>query len=118
MLKEYLLYTFISFFAVYGFIQIVIYTYDFFLDCKRLKNKVIYTVVALKDEEENAEMIARAMLLKTFKNDSGIADNKLIMVDMESEDNTKAILKRMEMEGKGLIVMDKEELIKEIEKNL
>lgn len=118
MFGEFIFYTFVSFFAIYGFVQVVIYIFDFVCDIRTLNDKVIYTVVAVKNEEEKVEGIARAILLKSLKNDSGVADNRIVMLDFDSDDQTKKILKKIENEKKGLTVLSKEEFIKELEKSI
>ena len=118
MLSEFIFYTLVSFFAVYGFVQVVIYIVDFTYDIKTLNDKVIYTVVAVKNEEMRIEQIAKSLLIKSLKNDSGVADNKVVIVDFDSNDRTAEILKLMENDKKGISVMKKEELMEELEKSI
>jgi len=118
MLSEFIFYILVSFFAIYGFVQVVIYIMDFIYDVKVLKDKIIYTVVAVKDEEETVESVAKSLLIKSLKNDSGVADNRVVIIDMGSEDKTVEMLKLMEAEKKGLNVLSKEELYKELEKSI
>lgn len=118
MLSEFIFYTLVSFFAVYGFVQVVIYIVDFTYDIKTLNDKVIYTVVAVKNEEMRIEQIAKSLLIKSLKNDSGVADNKVVIVDFDSSDRTAEILKLMENDKKGISVMKKEELMEELEKSI
>ena len=118
MFWEFVFYTLVSFFAMYGFVQVIIYIFDFVYDIKNLNDKVIYTVVAVKNEEKRAEGIARAILMKSLKNDSGVADNKVVMLDFDSQDDTNIILKKIEQEKKGLTVLNVNEFIKELEKSI
>ena len=118
MLWEFVFYTLISFLSVYGLVELIIYIIDFVYDVKTLKDKVIYTVVAVKDEEERIENIVRTLLVKTLKNGSGVADHRLLVVDMGSEDNTYKMLKMMEEDKNGLISMKYDELLKELEKSI
>ena len=53
-----------------------------------------------------------------MKNDSGVADNKVVIVDFDSSDRTAEILKLMENDKKGISVMKKEELMEELEKSI
>ena len=118
MLSEFIFFTIVSFFSVYGFVQVIIYILDFIYDTRILKDKVIYTVVAVKNEENRVEAIAKAMLLKALKNDSGVADNKVVIVDIGSTDNTPEILKLIEEDKKGILVMDKEMFSDELKNNV
>ena len=66
MFYDFLFYTVVSFFAIYGFIQVVIYVYDFICDIKSLKDKVIYTVVAVKNDKEKTEEISNTRMFCRF----------------------------------------------------
>ena len=94
------------------------YIIDFTYDIKTLNDKVIYTVVAVKNEEESIEGIAKSLLIKSLRNDSGVADNKIVIVDFGSSDSTGEILKLIEAEQKGITVFSKEELLSELEKSI
>ena len=118
MLWEFIFYTVISFLSVYGLVELIIYILDFVYDIKTLKDKIIYTVVAVKNEEERIENIVRTLLVKTLKNGSGVADHRLLVVDMGSEDATYEMLKLMEEDKNGLISVRYDELLKELEKGI
>ena len=111
-------YTIISFFAVYGLVQFIFYVWDFSYDLNILRDKVIYTIVGVKNEEDRIEAIARALMWKALKNDTGIADRRLIILDFDSTDKTKEIAKRIAREDGGIKIMERKELLKDIESNL
>lgn len=111
-------YAFLCFFCVYGFIQMVFYVMDIVYESKPFKNKKIYTVVFVKNEETTIENMAKSLLWKAVKNDTGIADSEITIVDMGSSDRTVEIVKAMQREEKGIRLRTVEELAEHAENEM
>lgn len=118
MLSDFLLGIFLSFFAVYGIVQTVINIFAYVGDWKVLKNKTVYTVVAVKNEEDKVEGIANALLLKAFKDDMGVGDNRVVIVDMGSTDKTKDILELLKTDKRGLNIFTQNDFITDLNKSI
>lgn len=108
-------YAFLCFFCVYGFIQMVFYIMDIVYESKPFQNKKIYTVVFVKNEEKTIENTAKSLLWKAVKNDTGIADREITIIDMGSADKTVEIVKAMERDEKGIRLRTMEEFAKQAE---
>lgn len=108
-------YAFLCFFCVYGFIQMVFYIMDIVYESKPFQNKKIYTVVLVKNEEKTIENTAKSLLWKAVKNDTGIADREITIIDMGSADKTVEIVKAMERDEKGIRLRTMEEFVKHAE---
>lgn len=95
-MKDFIFYTVFWVLAIYGLIEIVkeivrICTYT------NLKSNGIYIVVAVKNEEKRIEGFLRSFLFKIIY---GKEENikKIIVCDLDSIDDTKNILKRLNRE--------------------
>ena len=108
-------YAFLCFFCVYGFIQMVFYIMDIVYESKPFQNKKIYTVVFVKNEEKTIENTAKSLLWKAVKNDTGIADREITIIDMGFADKTVEIVKAMERDEKGIRLRTMEEFVKHAE---
>ncbi len=104
-------YALVCFFCVYGFIQMLFYILDLIFETRQLKNKKIYTVLFVKNEEETIESTVRALLWKAVKNDTGIADREITVIDLGSSDETVTLLKALEQESNAVRLRTVEELI-------
>lgn len=107
-------YFFLSFLSIYGLISVISYIRNLFSDIKVMRGKTVFTVVALKDEEEQVEGIINSLLIKANASDSGVSDQRIIAVDMGSTDGTADIVRRMEREKKGVTLMNINELTENI----
>lgn len=103
--------------ALYGLFEIIkniiyIYTYT------NLRTKGIYLLIAVKDEEENIEYFLRSVLFKIIYGKKEIKN--IIIVDLNSKDNTKKIIERLQKEYEQINLMNwKEcrELLENIKEN-
>ena len=75
-----------------------------------MKDKTVFTVVAVKNEEERVEGIIKSLLLKATAADSGISDTRVVAVDLGSTDKTREIIRKMEADKKGVSLLTLEEL--------
>ena len=108
----------ISFFAICGFVSVGLYLCQLLGDMKVMKGKTVFTVVAVKNEEERIEGIARNLILKSVCSDSGLSDNRIIIVDEGSDDNTAEIAQRLEKDGKGVQLLTPDMLTKSISESV
>lgn len=103
--------------ALYGLFEIIkniiyICTYT------RLNTKGIYLLVAVKNQEENIECFLRNILFRIIYGKEEVKD--VIVVDLNSQDNTKKIVEKLETEYEQLKLLNwKEcrELLENIKEN-
>lgn len=100
--------------ALYGLFEIIksiiyICTYT------KLNSKGIYLLVAVKDQESNIECFLRTLLFKIIYEKEEI-DN-VIVVDLNSKDNTKKIVENLEKEYDNLSLINLKEC-KELLENI
>lgn len=100
--------------ALYGLFEIIksiiyICTYT------KLNSKGIYLLVAVKDQESNIECFLRTLLFKIIYGKEEI-DN-VIVVDLNSKDNTKKIVENLEKEYDNLSLINLKEC-KELLENI
>ncbi len=95
-------YALVCFFCVYGFLQMVFYILDLILETRQLKHKKIYTVVFVKNEEDTIESTVRALLWKAVRNDTGVADSEITVIDLGSSDETVTLVKALERESSAV----------------
>lgn len=118
MAEMIIFYSFISFLSVYGLVSVVLYIRNLFSDIKTMNGKTVFTVIAVKNEEEKVEGMINALLLKAMAGDSGISDSRVIAVDLGSTDKTADIVRKMEAEKKGVSLMSLKELSENIENSV
>lgn len=102
--------------ALYGLFEIVkniiyISTYT------KFQSDGMYLIVAVKNQEEKIEGFLRSILFKVLYGKEEYFRN-ILVVDLKSKDNTKEILKRLEMEYDNIKVLnwkDCKEMIDNIE---
>ena len=116
MFEDFLIGIFLSFFAIYGLVQTIINIFSYIGERKVFKNKTVYTIVTVKNEEEKVEGIAHALLIKYLKEDNGAYNNKICIVDLDSEDKTKEILEIVKRDKPQLYVYNKNDFLNEISK--
>ena len=90
--------------ALYGLFEIVkniiyISTYT------KFQSDGMYLIVAVKNQEEKIEGFLRSILLKIIYGKEESFRN-ILVVDLKSKDNTKEILKRLEMEYDNIKVLN------------
>lgn len=103
--------------ALYGLLEIIkniiyICTYT------NLKTKGIYLLVAVKNQEENIEYFLRNILFKIIYGKEEVKN--ITIVDLNSKDNTRKIVEKLEKEYEQISVLNwKEcsELMENIEKS-
>ena len=86
----------LAFYGLYEIIKniICIYTYT------KLRSKGIHFIVAVKNEENNIEYYLRRLLFKIiYENET--AEN-IFVIDLNSKDNTKKIIEKLEKEYDNL----------------
>lgn len=94
---EFLCYSLVWIFAIYGFIEILKVIYFTFVKCPNLENSKIHIIIEVQNCENSIETFIRTFFGKML--DSTRAENSnVVVVDMNSTDNTKTILKRLEKE--------------------
>ncbi len=107
----------VCFFSVYGLVMTIIGIWSYIGDKHILKDKTVYTVMTVKNEESSIESTVNCLLLKVLKDDNGAYRNKVAVVDLGSEDGTLNILKTMQKDKQPLYVYDIESFLKELIKN-
>lgn len=90
--------------ALYGLFEIVkniiyISTYT------KFQSDGMYLIVAVKNQEEKIEGFLRSILFKIIYGKEEYFRN-ILVVDLKSKDNTKEILKRLEMEYDNIKVLN------------
>lgn len=90
--------------ALYGLFEIVkniiyISTYT------KFQSDGMYLIVAVKNQEEKIEGFLRSILFKVLYGKEEYFRN-ILVVDLKSKDNTKEILKRLEMEYDNIKVLN------------
>ena len=80
--------------ALYGLIEIIKTIY-YICTYEKIDNNGMTLVVAVKNQEKNIEGFCRSLLFRYL---SGKKDyiNKIIVTDLNSSDNTKEIVKKLE----------------------
>ncbi|MBO5409243.1 MAG: hypothetical protein J6A61_07610 [Clostridia bacterium] len=113
---ELLLYALVTFFSAYGIFSFLFFLKDFSMERKYLKGKCLYTLVFVKDEACNAELMTDALLFQLFKNDTGLCERKIVLVDTGSSDSTYETLETLFRNEKSVIVTKEDENWKKLKK--
>ena len=111
-----ILYSVLTFFSIYGFLSCIFFFIDFFYEMKYLKNKDIYIFIKVKNEACKIEGMLRGLMFKVFKNDVGITNQKIIVLDSGSVDGTFSLLEKLSENENSILVFKKEEMASFIEK--
>lgn len=105
---NYIFYCILWTFALYGFIDLM-----WILWCRRIHKRIetsgIYVIVAVKNQEQRIELFLRSFLHKFIFDREQCIDN-LMVVDLSSEDNTKAIVEKMSEDHDEIKVVEWEAL--------
>ncbi|MBQ7792343.1 MAG: hypothetical protein IJ367_02480, partial [Clostridia bacterium] len=104
-----------TFFSAYGIFSFLFFLSDFFSEKKHLKGKCLYSLVFVKDEACHVEDMVKALLFKDFKNDTGLCDRKIIVVDRGSRDATYDTLCHLFQNETDVLICKQEELVKKLE---
>lgn len=113
---ELLVYGCLTFFSAYGIFSLLFFLKDCYLERKYLRGKCLCSVLPVAEDVCRAENMVKALLFKTFKNDTGLCDRKLIVVNTDHCEATyQALCKLFEAEGDVLVVKP-EEFVKKLEK--
>ena len=101
---EFIFHTIFWTLALYGLFEIIkniIYLYT----CTNLKSNGIYIVIAVKNQEDKIEGFLRSIIFKILYGKEEYFRN-ILVVDLKSKDNTKEILKRLEIEYDNIKVLN------------
>lgn len=113
---ELIFYGLLTFFSAYGVFSFFYFLSDFLSEKKHLKNKCLYSVLFVKDEACKAEEMVKSLLFKVFKNDTGLCERKIIVVDQGSSDATYDTLSAIFEKERNVLVFRREELPQKLEK--
>lgn len=94
---EFLCYSLVWIFAIYGFIEILKVIYFTFIKVPSIKDSKIHILIGVKNCEDSIESFIRTFFFKIL-NYKDLDNKNIAIVDMESEDNTKNILKKLKEE--------------------
>ena len=94
-------------FAIYGFIEIV-KTIKYSITYAKFKNDKMYFILAMKNQENKVEGIVRSILFRILYGKEETIKN-LIIVDLNSIDNTFEIATKLEKEYDNIKVVKWEE---------
>ena len=95
----------LTFFSAYGIFCFFYFLSDFFSERKYLRGKCLYSLLFVKDEACRAEDMVKALLFKVFKNDTGLCERKVVVVDMGSSDSTYETLETIFQKEKNVVVI-------------
>lgn len=116
MFSDFIVGVVLSFFAIYGFVQTIINIFSYIGERKVFKNKTVYTVVTVKNEEDKVEGIVNSLLFKFLKNDNGAYNSKIAVIDLGSDDKTFEILEMIRRDKPNIDIYTKNDFMREIEK--
>lgn len=94
---EFLCYSLVWIFAIYGFIEILKVVYFTFIKVPNIEKGKIHILIGVKDCENYIEPFIRTFFFKIL-NYKELENKNIAIVDMASKDNTKNILKKLEEE--------------------
>jgi uncharacterized C2H2 Zn-finger protein len=117
-MEDFILNTIIWTFALYGLFEII-KNIIYICSCTKLKTNGIYIVIAVKNQEQKIEGFVRSILFRIFYGKEDYIKN-IFVADLDSKDDTKQILNRMQKEYDILKVMDWKrckEIIENIKEN-
>ena len=85
----------ITFFAVYGFVQLCKELFIYFFGIYRNKTDDIAVVIKVKNSEETIEATVRTVIWKSLSLSYGEHIPDILIVDMGSEDHTAEIVEKL-----------------------
>ncbi|HOV25197.1 MAG TPA: hypothetical protein PK566_02385 [Pseudobacteroides sp.] len=104
LIPEILLYLF----AFYGIVSLIASITESINRGKKFKNPGVKQVILLKDQQDTAEGIIKAMLSEKVSK-AIVSDGKLYIVDMGSHDETLHILKRLKRKYENIEIFNVDE---------
>ena len=113
-MSDIIFYALSVFFMGFGMISFAMYIIDFFYETKYLKDKKLYTFFFTKNEVCTVENVARAVIFKINKANSGVCDHEIFAVDDNSDDGTYTILKKMSENEKKFKIVENSDDIKKV----
>lgn len=90
--------------AIYGLIEIIKNVY-YICSCTNLKTNGIYLIVACKNQENNIEAYMRSVFFRLIYGKEEYV-KEIIVTDLNSEDNTLEILKKLQTEYKYMKIIN------------
>lgn len=92
---EFICYSLVWIFAIYGFIEILkILYYTFIMKMPKISNTGIHIIIETKNCENQIESFIRTFFFRITENKI-LDSNRVVVIDMNSTDNTKSILKKL-----------------------
>lgn len=112
---ELFFYGLVTFFSAYGVFSFFFFLSDFISEKKYLKDKCLYSVLFVKDEACRIEQMVKTLIFKVFKNDTGLCDRKVIVVDQGSLDATYQTLSALFKDERNVLVFKREDFLEKLE---
>ena len=97
IMLEFLCYSLVWIFAIYGFIEILKVIYFSFIKVQNIENDKIHILIGVRDCENYIESFIRTFFFKIL-NYKDFEKKNIVIVDMSSKDKTKEILKKLKEE--------------------
>lgn len=94
---EFLCYSLVWIFAIYGLIEVLKVIYFSFVKVPNIDNDKIHILIGVKNCENYIEPFIRTFFFKIL-NYKDFANKNIVIVDLSSKDNTKKILKKLKEE--------------------
>ena len=91
-------------FAIYGLIELIKNIY-YICSCTNLRTDGIYLIVACKNQENNIEAYMRSIFFRLVYGKEEYIKN-IIVTDLNSNDNTMEILKKLQKEYKQMKIIN------------
>lgn len=113
---ELLLYAFLTFFSAYGVFSLMFFLIDFIRERKYLRGKTLYTMVVVKNEACNVENIVKSLQFKVFKNDVGLCNHRIFVVDNASSDGTFYLAEKLFGKENDIKIIKMDKLSEKLEK--
>lgn len=99
--------------ALYGFIDILKMIWNRSIH-RRIETNGIYVIVAAKNQEQQIEMFLRSTIFRILYGKEEYL-RKIIVTDLNSEDNTKVILEKLSEDYDEIKIVDWEALKKKLD---
>ncbi len=109
-------YALLCFFCLYGFMQLFLHFVSLFYEYRELRDKKVYTVVFVQNEENTVEGMVRSLLWRNMHREVGDADSAILVIDTGSTDNTAEIVRKMEQDYPLIHLCTPEEFLDGMEK--
>ena len=113
-MREFILNVVLWSLALYGLIEIIkvlIYTFTY----SSIQTENVCFMIAVKNAEQQIEGIVRTILFRILNDKEEYVKN-IIIADLNSTDDTKSVLEKLQKEYKNIEVMEWEDCKKKVEK--